>query len=91
MSLCSLRVSSLCLAVLAATSAFAADPGRLGQELTPSGAEKAASKDGSIPAWAGTNAAKLESGWSYGKFRGDAWVHKGEKPLYTIDASNADK
>lgn len=26
------------------------------------------------------------AGWSYGKFRGDYWKHKGEKPLLTINA-----
>ena len=43
--------------VLALGVSFAAhgaeDPSRLGKDLTPAGGEKAASKDGSIPAWSG--------------------------------------
>ncbi len=69
--------------------ARAADAARLGTELTPAGAEKGASKDGSIPAWPGNEA--QQSGWSFGKFRGDHFKHKDDKPLLTIDVSNADK
>jgi Protein of unknown function (DUF1329) len=71
-----------CLAVIAFT-AVAQDA-----SLTPSGAEKAASKDGSIPAWEGAPSA---AGWSYGKSRLDAFKYKDDKPLFTIDASNVDK
>lgn len=72
---------ALALLMLAA-SAYA-------QELTPAGAEKAGSKDGSIPAFQGSEAAP--AGWSYGKPRGEFWKHKDEKPLFVIDASNVDK
>ncbi len=61
---------------------------RLGQELTPIGAEKAGNTDGSIPAWAG-GAPKAPSGWNVGDPRPDPY--KGEKKLFTIDASNVDK
>jgi len=70
-------------------AATEADAAKLGKELTPVGAEKGANKDGSIPAWAGNE--PQASGWSYGKSRADAWKHKGDKPLYSIDASNVDK
>lgn len=68
--------------LLVAGAAVAAD-------LTPDGGERAASADGAVPAYAGKQ--PPEAGWSYGKFRGDFWKHKGEKPLYTVDASNIDK
>lgn len=66
-----------------------ADVARLGQDLTPVGAEKAGSKDGAIPAFSGTE--KPLPGWSYGKLREDFWKHKAEKSLFVIDASNVDK
>lgn len=72
--------------VLAATEADAA---KLGKELTPAGGEKAANKDGSIPAYVG--AEPPAAGWAYGKKRVDFWKHKGEKALFSIDASNVDK
>ncbi|KXB29929.1 hypothetical protein AT959_18185 [Dechloromonas denitrificans] len=70
----------------AATDAEAA---KLGKELTPVGAEKGANKDGSIPAWAGTEAPN--AGWSYGKSRAEFWKHHDDKALYSIDAGNVDK
>jgi len=78
-------------AVLASLFQFAVaqDAARLGAELTPSGAEKAGNKDGSIPAWAGGES--VGSGWSYGKKRVDFWKYHAEKPLFAIDASNVDK
>jgi len=74
---------------LGAMSAQAADPARLGQDLTSVGAEKAANKDGSIPEFSGMS--KPAAGWSYGKLREDFWKYKTEKPLFVIDASNVDK
>jgi hypothetical protein len=86
-----LRPVAFALAALAvaAGAQAAADAAKLGTELTPSGAEKAASKDGAIPAWSGNE--PQESGWSFGKLRGDAFKNKADKPVLTIDASNADK
>ena len=60
----------------------------LGGGSDPSGAERAGSKDRD-PAWEGKEAPV--PGWAYGKVRGDYWKHKGEKPLFSIDASNVDK
>ncbi len=50
-------------------AAGAGDADRLGKDLTPVGGEKAANKDGSIPAWTGTEAPL--PGWKQGKKRVD--------------------
>jgi len=63
--------------------------GAVADDLTPVGAERGASKDGTVPAFAGKQ--PPEAGWEWGKYRGDFWKHKNEKPLYSIDASNVDK
>jgi hypothetical protein len=68
--------------------AIAADLAQL-DKLTPSGAEKDGNKEGTIPAWQGAEAPL--PGWEWGKLRQNYWKHKDEKPLLTIDASNADK
>jgi hypothetical protein len=60
----------------------------MAQDVTPTGAERVASKDGAIPAYEG---APAPGGWAYGKFRGDAFKYKDDKPINTIDASNVDK
>lgn len=65
-----------------ATTAVAADG------KTPLGGEAAGNKEGSIPAW---SAEPAPTNWTYGKSRGEAWKHKGEKALFTIDASNVEK
>jgi len=84
-----------CLAAAAALAATAlstqaavgaADAAKLGKELTPSGAERAGNKDGSIPEWKG--------GTPRGKHKlGDPRVdpYAADKPLYTVDAGNVDK
>ncbi|ODV43118.1 hypothetical protein AWV79_20465 [Cupriavidus sp. UYMMa02A] len=61
----------------------------MAEDLTPEGADRASSKDGSVPAYAGRQSA--DPGWEWGKIRGDFWKHRNEKPLYSIDASNVDK
>jgi len=68
--------------------ASAQEADRLGNDLTVLGGEKAASKDGMIPAWAPGD---VGQGWSYGKKRADFWKYKGEKPTVSIDAGNVDK
>ncbi|NTU60179.1 MAG: DUF1329 domain-containing protein, partial [Deltaproteobacteria bacterium] len=86
------RKALLLIAALAAAPAVWASPqdaDRLGKDLTPAGAEKGGNKEGTIPAWDGKDTPA--AGWAYGKFRGDFWKHKDEKPLFTIDASNVDK
>lgn len=82
---------ALLFAALAPLAAHAAgDAERLGKELTPVGAERAANKDGSIPAWSGATDTP-QPGWSYGKVRGDYAFTKGEKPLFSINAGNAER
>ncbi len=73
---------------LAAAAATDAEIARLGKELTPVGAERAGNKDGSIPEWSG-GMTKAPAGWKPGQKRIDPF--KDDKPLYSIDASNADK
>lgn len=60
---------------------------RLGADLTPVGAEKAASKDGAIPAWNG-GLATPPPGWSPGQPYADPYA--GEAALFTITGSTAD-
>ncbi|AOK36995.1 DUF1329 domain-containing protein [Burkholderia cenocepacia] len=70
-------------ACVAIGTAVAAD------DLTPAGADRSASKDGAVPAYAGKQSP--DAGWEWGKVRGDFWKHRNEKPLYSIDAANVDK
>ena len=67
----------------AATDAEAAS---LGKTLTPIGAEAAANKDGSIPAWSG-GMTQVPAGWKPGHVN----PFKDDKPLFSIDAANVDK
>ncbi|MCX4176981.1 MULTISPECIES: DUF1329 domain-containing protein [Paraburkholderia] len=79
-----MKTRAIVITVLGAFSvcAFAAD-------LTPVGAERAGNSDGTIPVFDGKDAPS--AGWEPGKYRGDYWAHKSEKPLFVIDASNVDK
>ncbi len=61
---------------------------RLGQDLTPMGAEKAGNKDGSIPAWEGGITA-APAGFKPGSHHVDPFA--ADKVLFTIDKSNLDK
>ena len=71
-----------------AWSATEQEAAQLGRELTPVGAEKAASRDGTIPAWTGGDL-KAPAGWKPGQTRPDPYAS--DAVLYTIDASNADR
>jgi hypothetical protein len=78
----------LAAAIIAAAPAFAAtaeEAAKLKTDLTPFGAEKAGSKDGSIPAWTGGYTTPI-AGDKPGGRRGDPF--KDEKPLYSITATN---
>ncbi|MBQ1782447.1 MAG: DUF1329 domain-containing protein [Gammaproteobacteria bacterium] len=81
----------LCSAVLAAmtTAAYAkvdeAQAARLGQELTPIGAEKAANGDGSIPAWEG-GITKPQADYKPGMHHPDPFA--ADQPLLTITKAN---
>ncbi|WP_273489402.1 DUF1329 domain-containing protein [Roseateles chitosanitabidus] len=61
---------------------------RLGKDLTPVGAERAGSKDGRIPAWDG-GIAKSPAGYDASKGLADPFA--ADKPLYTINAANAEQ
>jgi len=62
---------------------------KLGTTLTPFGAETAANKDGSIPAWSG-GLTKVPHGFTTGGRR-DQDPFAGEKPLYAITAKNMEE
>lgn len=84
-------LKALCgVAIIGVTAApqlvSAADVASLAANLTPLGAEKSANADGTIPAWQSDR--QDAAGWTWGKSRGDAWRHKGDKPLASIDAGN---
>ena len=64
----------------------AADPARLGADLTPLGGEKAGNADGSIPAWTG-GLTTPPAGYRPGDHHPDPFA--GEQPLFTISAANA--
>ena len=67
--------ASALLALAAAVSSAAIadqDPAKLGQELTPVGAEQAANADGSIPAWTGGDM-KPPAAWKRGQPRPDPY------------------
>ena len=85
-SLAALGASLVATALVTSVHAQSADD--LSKTLTPVGAERAANKDGSIPAWAPE---KQDNNWSYGKLRKDFWKYHNDKPLYAIDAGNVDK
>jgi hypothetical protein len=77
-----------CILALAASATTHAKVGadeaaKLGAELTPMGAEKAASKDGTIPEWSGGLPQKMMQ-------RGEN-PFGADKPLYTITAASVDK
>ena len=59
---------------------------RLGKDLTPVGAERAASKDGTIPEWKG---GLPKAKRNINDPRVDPYA--GEKPLFSIDAANVDR
>lgn len=85
------RIFLTLTATLFACTAWAAtdaEIAHLGQNLTPIGAEKAGSKDGSIPAWTGGDM-KAPVGWKIGQTRPDPY--QSEKPLFSITAANADQ
>ena len=63
----------------------AADVERLGKDLTPTGAEKAGNKDGSIPGWDGGISKPIPG---FDRKDGYADPYASDKPLYTITAAN---
>ena len=82
-AICSLFASSAVLAKLSAD-----EVSRLGQDLTPLGAEKAANADGSIPAW-NNGITSAPAGYKPGMHHLDPYAE--DKVLFTIDKTNVDK
>lgn len=81
-----MALSLLACSVMAAVSQDEA--AKLGNTLTPLGAEKAGNADGSIPAWTGglpVNAGAVDGGG----FLADPFPN--EKPLFTITAQNVEQ
>ncbi|WP_366144383.1 DUF1329 domain-containing protein [Giesbergeria sp.] len=83
-----LTIAALSAALPAVAGVSADEAAKLKSELTPLGAEKAANKDGSIPAWTG-GYTKVTPGDKPGGRRGDPF--KDEKPLFAITAKNMDQ
>jgi hypothetical protein len=85
-----MSLAAVCLGSFMASTALAAiipeEAARIGQDLTPLGAERGGNADGSIPAW-NPDGATAPANFVAGS---DDYVnpYAGEKPLYTIDASN---
>jgi len=76
----SLLTGSLLLADISSS-----DLARLGNDLTPLGAERAGNADGSIPAWDG-GLTTPPAGYQPGDHHPDPFAH--ESPLFTITAAN---
>ena len=64
----------------------ASEIARLGQDLTPTGAEQAGNADGSIPAWSG-GLTQPPAGYSAAKGCIDPFAN--EQPLYTVTVTPA--
>ncbi len=80
-----LAAALVCVAGSALAGLPAAEVDRLGKDLTPTGAEKAGNKDGSIPQWDG-GMSKAPAGFDPKNGYTDPFA--GEAPLYTITAAN---
>ncbi|RXK56498.1 DUF1329 domain-containing protein [Oleiharenicola lentus] len=79
-------LSSVLCFLTSVAAVCAADPARLGADLTPLGGEKAGNADGSIPAWSG-GLTTAPAGYAPGMHHPDPFA--GEQPLFTITAANA--
>jgi hypothetical protein len=62
---------------------------RLGQDLTPVGAEKAGNADGSIPAWTGGGIGDVPASYVPGGHHPDPYAS--EQPLFIITADNVEQ
>ena len=85
--LSAIALTAMSSGVLAAVTSQQAT--RLGQDLTPVGAEKAGNADGSIPAWTGGGIGDVPSGYAPGGHHPDPYAS--EQPLFTITADNVDQ
>jgi hypothetical protein len=83
-----LIAGALLLTMPALAGVTADEAAKLKTTLTPLGGERAANKDGSIPAWDG-GLTKSPAGFTEGGRRPDPYAS--EKPLYTVTARNMDQ
>ncbi len=67
----------------------AQEAARLGQDLTPLGAEKAGNADGSIPAWTGGGIGDVPASYVPGGHHPDPYAD--EQPLFIITADNVEQ
>jgi len=81
-----LLLSSVLCVLFSSAVTRAADPGRLGNDLTPLGGEKAGNAAGTIPAWEG-GITTPPAGYKRGDHHADPFA--GESPLFIITAANA--
>ncbi len=79
---------AVAVALPAAAEITAAEAAKLGNELTPLGAVKAANADGTIPAWTG-GITTPPAGYKPGDHHPDPFA--GDKVLLTITGANADQ
>ncbi|MEO5958110.1 MAG: DUF1329 domain-containing protein, partial [Opitutaceae bacterium] len=76
----------LASAVLSHAAVPESDAAKLGQSLTPLGAEKTGNADGSIPAWTG-GLTTAPAGYEVGDHHPDPFAS--DQPLFTVTAANA--
>lgn len=76
----------VCVPLLSLAAVSGTEAARLGQDLTPLGAEKAGNADGSIPAWTGGITAP-PAGYKVGDHHPDPFAT--DRPLFTVTAANA--
>jgi hypothetical protein len=81
-------VIAMALAGAAHAKATPEQVARLGKDLTPVGAERAGNKDGTIPEWQG-GITRPPAGFDANKGWADPFA--ADKPLYTINAANAEQ
>ena len=82
-------LAGLALGANTMAAVSADEAAKLGAELTPLGAEKAANADGSIPAWDGGLTTPAQAGFAnfrQGQHHPDPFAS--DKPLYTVTAAN---
>jgi hypothetical protein len=87
-SLTTLAAAALTCLLAPAWAVTPEEAAQLKNTLTPMGAEKAANKDGSIPAWTGGNTTATP-GFKNGGKRPDPFA--AEKPLYSVTSKNLDQ
>ncbi len=85
--LSAIALTAMSSGALAAVSAQEAT--RLGQDLTPVGAEIAGNDDGSIPAWTGGGIGDVPASYVPGGHHPNPYAD--EQPLFTITADNVDQ